>query len=54
LARWKNGAALRTPASNSASIPGVTSICAISRIMLAPFDDRRTQLSLEFLAARAV
>src|SRR5262245_13493529 len=33
LARMKIGAAFFTPASNSASMPGLTSICAISRIM---------------------
>src|SRR5580693_3864709 len=36
LARLKIGAALFTPASNSASMPGLTSICAISVIMAAP------------------
>src|SRR6185436_15570921 len=33
FARLNSGAALLTPASNSASIPGFTSICAISRTM---------------------
>src|SRR5512143_2991258 len=34
LARLKMGAAFFTPVSNSASMPGFTSICAISRIMV--------------------
>src|SRR4051794_15192340 len=34
FARWKIGAALVTPSSNAASMPALTSICAISRIML--------------------
>src|SRR5579862_5335275 len=33
LARLKTGAAFFTPASNSASMPGLTSICAISVII---------------------
>src|SRR5215472_7466866 len=33
LARLKIGAAFFTPASNSASMPGLTSICAISVII---------------------
>ena len=33
LARLNSGAAPPTPASNSASRPGLTSICAISRTM---------------------
>jgi hypothetical protein len=33
LARWKIGAALATPVSNSCSRPGFTSIWAISRII---------------------
>src|ERR1700722_3400360 len=37
LARLNRGAALATPASNSASMPGLTSICAISRTMRFPF-----------------
>src|SRR5271167_3975731 len=37
LARLNRGAALATPASNSASMPGLTSICAISRTMWFPF-----------------
>src|SRR5271155_3685121 len=36
LARLKIGAACCTPLSNSASMPGLTSICAISVIMLRP------------------
>src|SRR5262249_24265661 len=35
LARLKIRAAFLTPASNSASMPGFTSICAISSIMVA-------------------
>src|SRR5690242_11056011 len=34
LARWNSGVAFFTPASNSDSSPGFTSICAISRNML--------------------
>src|SRR6185503_4538590 len=34
LARLKIGAAFFTPPSNSVSMPGFTSICAISRIMI--------------------
>src|SRR5882757_5750194 len=37
LARRNTGAALVTPASNSTSMPGFTSIWAISRIMGFPF-----------------
>src|ERR1700722_3810686 len=37
LARLNSGAAFCTPASNSVSMPGLTSICAISRIMGFPF-----------------
>jgi hypothetical protein len=33
LARLNSGAALATPASNSGSMPGLMSICAISRTM---------------------
>src|SRR5215211_1415813 len=33
FARWKIGAALVTPSSNAGSMPALTSICAISRIM---------------------
>src|SRR5215471_628200 len=36
LARLKIGAAFFTPASNSASMPGLTSICAISVIISRP------------------
>src|SRR6516225_8439702 len=36
LARWNSGAAFFTPASNSASMPGLTSIWAISVITVAP------------------
>src|SRR5215472_12656935 len=36
LARLKIGRACFTPFSNSASVPGFTSICAISVIMMGP------------------
>src|SRR5262245_41062647 len=46
LARRKSGAAFCTPASNSFSVPGFTSICAISRNMAFPFrhSGRRAKL----------
>src|SRR6202030_3582281 len=50
LARWNTGAAFLTPVSNSASMPGLMSIWAISVIMMA--SSCNEDASLAFLAER--
>src|SRR5262249_29012749 len=54
LARLKMDAAFFTPLSNSLSIPGLTSICAISRIMVRALAGRASYARTLWSAVSAV